>query len=209
MAWLPAPIIPKKMWLPVVHKEKRAITAAEHQKILNAEKNPELRAFYEMCWLIGASQSDVAKLEAAAVDWENRIITHWRIKLKGKAKFPARLKFGDRTATLLQCLPKAGLLFPRIATIHERHRAAEFYRRCKKLKISGISLHSYRYAWAERAKQAGYPERFALEALGHNSKAVHRSYARNADPLLPSLEDYEKKIVPLPANEFIAQNYVG
>ena len=29
-----------------------------------------------------------------------------------------------------------------------------------------MSLHSYRYAWAERAKQAGYPERFAQEAPG-------------------------------------------
>jgi hypothetical protein len=35
-----------------------------------------------------------------------------------------------------------------------------------------------RYAWAERAKTAGYPERFAMENLGHNSKAVHRAYAR-------------------------------
>jgi hypothetical protein len=25
-----------------------------------------------------------------------------------------------------------------------------------------------------------YPERFAQEALGHNSKAVHRAYARKA-----------------------------
>ena len=35
---------------------------------------------------------------------------------------------------------------------------------------------AYRYAWAERAKVCGYPERFAQEALGHNSKAVHRAY---------------------------------
>ena len=30
----------------------------------------------------------------------------------------------------------------------------------------------YRYARAERAKTVGYPERFAQEALWHNSKAV-------------------------------------
>ena len=52
-------------------------------------------------------------------------------------------------------------------------------------------MHSYRYAWAERAKQCGYPERFAQEALGHNSKAVHRAYARKAKMELPPLEDYE------------------
>lgn len=68
------------------------------------------------------------------------------------------------------------------------------------LKISGVSLHSYRYAWAERAKSAGYPERFAQEALGHNSKAWARSYSKRAHVVLPPLEDYENKILPLRPN---------
>jgi hypothetical protein len=50
----------------------------------------------------------------------------------------------------------------------------------------------------ERAKTCGYPERFAQEALGHNSIAVHRAYAKKAKVKLPSLEEYERKIVPLP-----------
>jgi integrase len=84
----------------------------------------------------------------------------------------------------------------------EKHRAKEFKRRCVGLGILGVSLHSYRYAWAERAKMCGYPERFAQEALGHNSKAVHRAYARKAQVRLPSLESYENqnaegRIVPL------------
>jgi len=37
-----------------------------------------------------------------------------------------------------------------------------------------------------------------MQALGHSSKAVHRAYAKNAHVKLPSLEDYERKIVPLP-----------
>ena len=60
------------------------------------------------------------------------------------------------------------------------------------MKIQGVTLHSYRYAWAERAKVAGYPERFAQEAPGHNSKAVHRAYAKRAMVKIPSLEEYEK-----------------
>jgi hypothetical protein len=56
-----------------------------------------------------------------------------------------------------------------------------------------VSLHSYRYAWAEWAKTADYPERFAQEALGHNSKAVHRAYARKAKVELPSLGEYERQ----------------
>jgi hypothetical protein len=54
-------------------------------------------------------------------------------------------------------------------------------------------LHSYRYAWAERAKICGYPERFAQLALGHNSKAVHRAYAKRALMKIPSLEEFEEQ----------------
>ncbi len=96
-------------------------------------------------------------------------------------------------AEVLRDLPATGYLFPYLATVRASDRASEFKQRCQGLNIKGVTLHSYRYAWAERAKIAGYPERFAQEALGHNSKAVHRSYAKRAQVLLPPLEDYEKK----------------
>jgi len=34
-------------------------------------------------------------------------------------------------------------------------RATEFASRCRQLAIKGVTLHSYRYAWAERAKTVG------------------------------------------------------
>jgi len=34
-----------------------------------------------------------------------------------------------------------------------------------------------------------------MENLGHNSKAVHRAYAKRALMKLPSLEEYEQKAV--------------
>ena len=109
-------------------------------------------------------------------------------------------------AAILSHLPTTGPLFPKIAQAGDNARSAEFYRRCKLLGIHGVSLHSYRYAWAERARSCGYPERFAQEALGHNSKAVHRAYARKAQVVIPTLEEFEKKattagkiIVPMPA----------
>ncbi len=49
-------------------------------------------------------------------------------------------------------------------------------------------------ARAERARKAGYPERFAQEALGHNSKAVHRAYAKKAEVVIDSLEQWERKM---------------
>ncbi len=59
------------------------------------------------------------------------------------------------------------------------------------------SVHSAscHYAWAERAKTVGDPERFAQEALGHSSKAVHRACAKRALMKIPSLEDYEQRAV--------------
>jgi predicted DsbA family dithiol-disulfide isomerase len=38
-----------------------------------------------------------------------------------------------------------------------------------------------------RSRKFGYPEQFAQEALGHNSKAVHRAYARKAQVLVAAI----------------------
>jgi integrase len=89
-------------------------------------------------------------------------------------------------------LPGSGPLFPYLRSVRSGDRATEFHQRCMGLDIKGVSLHSYRYAWAERAKKAGYPERFAQEALGHNSKAIHRAYARRAQVELPPLSEFER-----------------
>jgi hypothetical protein len=39
--------------------------------------------------------------------------------------------------------------------------------------------------------KCGYPERFAQQALGHNSKAIHHAYSRNAEVTVPSLDEWE------------------
>ena len=88
--------------------------------------------------------------------------------------------------------PQTGALFPYLCTVRAGDRATEFKQRCDGLEIKGVSLHSYRYAWAERALKCGYPERFAQQALGHNSKAVHHAYSKNAEVTVPSLDDWEK-----------------
>ena len=189
MGWLPWPVLPKRQWPPIHHKEKRAVTREEHNLLLDREKNPEMRAFLQCCWHIGGAQSDVAHLKAEDIDWKDQVVSFFRAKT-GTAQI---IHFSDGLADIFRDLPSEGLLFPRLAAIDEKHRAALFQMRCRRVGITGISLHSYRYAWAERAKTAGYPERFAQEALGHNSKAVHRSYAKAALVKIPSLEDYERK----------------
>lgn len=198
MNWLPVPVIPKRMWPDFKFQEKRAITLEEHRRIVSREMNTERRAFYELAWHIGASQSDIAFLEAENVDWENQIISYER-KKTGELAF---IRFGKELERILSDLPSSGPLFPYLRRVRAGDRATEFKQRCRGLGIEGVSLHSYRYAWAERARKAGYPERFAQEALGHNSKAVHRAYARKAKVIIPTLESYEQtpgSTAPAPA----------
>jgi integrase len=189
MTWLPWPVIVKRQWPKVQFKDKRAVTWEEHQAIVAREENPERKAFYQLAWHLGAAQSDLAFLEAENIEWEHRVISFARKKTGSIAI----MRFDDEVAQILRSLPATGPLFPYLRTVRAGDRATEFKQRCEGLKIKGISLHSYRYAWAERAKKAGYPERFAQEALGHNSKAVHRAYARKAQVELPSLGEYERQ----------------
>ena len=189
MNWLPWPILPLKRWPQVTYKDKRAITWEEHQRIIDREPNLVTRDFYQLCWHIGGSQSDVANLHAEDIDWENRALLYRRKKTGAIVQ----IHFGEQVAEIFRRLPETGLLFPRLSKMHSRHRAKEFNRRCKGLGIKGVTLHSYRYAWAERAKKAGYPERFAQLALGHTSKAVHNAYAKKAQVKLPALEEFESK----------------
>jgi len=193
MNWLPWPIIPKRQWPAIQFKEKRAITREEHEAIINREKNLERKKFYELCWHLGGSQGDVASLRAEDVDWENQTISYFR----KKTTVPVVLHLGDNALNTLKDLPGDGLLFPYLARVRAGDRATEFKQRCVGLGIHGVSLHSYRYAWAERAKACGYPERYAQVALGHGTKAWSRAYAKKAQVALPSLEGYEQKIVPL------------
>lgn len=192
MNWLPRSLIPKRQWPAIHFKEKRAITLAEHQAIISREQNLERRNFYELCWHLGGSQGDVANLKAEDVDWENQTVGFTR----KKTGVPVILHLGQDALNMLKDLPGEGSLFPYLARVRAGDRATEFKQRCRGLGIEGVSLHSYRYAWAERAKSCGYPERFAQEALGHNSVAVHRAYAKKAKVKIPSLEEYEKARCP-------------
>jgi integrase len=189
MNWLPWPLIPKRQWPAVRYKDKRAITLEEHQKIIAAEVNPERKVFYHLCWHLGASQGDLALLKGQDVDWANGTVSFFR----RKTGVPVLIHLGSEALNLFKDLPSEGLLFPYLASVRPGDRATEFGQRCRQLGITGVTLHSYRYSWAERAKTVGYPERFAQEALGHNSKAVHRAYAKRALMKLPSLEDYERR----------------
>ena len=189
MNWLMGPVIPKQAWPPVVHKPQRGITRDEHERIIAREPNSERRAYYQLCWYLGGSQTDMAMLCAENVNWSEKVITYNRVKT-GKL---CKVRFGDDAEALLLARPRNGSLFPYLSTVRECDRATEFKQRCRGLDIKGVTLHSYRYGWAERAMECGFAERYAQAALGHGSKAVHRAYAKKADVTIPALEQVEKE----------------
>jgi hypothetical protein len=152
MNWLPWPVIPKRQWPAVHFKQKRGITMAEHNAILAREPNLERKTFYQLCWHIGASQGDIANLKAEDVDWKNQTISFTR----KKTQVPVVFHLGKEALNILTDMPSEGPLFPYLCRVRSADRATEFKQRCRGLGIEGVSLHSYRYAWAERAKQCGY-----------------------------------------------------
>lgn len=187
MGWLSGAIIPPKLWPGVSSKPKRGIRCEEHEKIIAAERNEERRNYYQMLWEIGAAQTDTALLSSDNINWPERKLQYQRVKTGEWAC----IQIGARLESLLRKLPSSGSLFPHISQTNESARAAEFCRRCRTVGVKAVSLHSYRYAWAEGAKAAGYPERHAQNALGHNSRAVHAAYAKGIVAVCPFLEAYE------------------
>jgi integrase len=158
MNWLPWPMLPAKLWPAIKHKKKRAIKYEEHLNIIGREKNPDRYNFYELCWHLGGSQSDIAHLEAEDIDWEDGTVCYERQKLAGLDESdvkPPLIRIGKRCAVILRSLPQTGPLFPNLAKVKAKDRANEFRQRCQGLGIKGVTLHFYRYSWAERARKAG------------------------------------------------------
>jgi integrase len=194
LGWIAVPIVAPYLWPKYEPKDRRGITQDEHQSLLAKEKKAEWKLFLELLWETGAAQSDAASFTVEDIDWQTRTISYFRQKTGSLAQFT----ISTTLEKVLQQLPTTGALFPNLSTWTESDRASRFRRRCHKAGVAGVTLHSYRYSWAERAKLVGMPERFAQAALGHNSKAIHRAYAKKAIIIAPSLEDYEKKMATLP-----------
>jgi integrase len=187
--WIALPIVAPNLWPKYKAKDRRGITHDEHEIILAREKKAEWKLYFEMLWETGAAQSDAVNFKAEDVDWQSRTISYFRMKTGTLAQFTISKKL----ETVLSHLPTTGALFPKLSKQPAQSRARHFRQRCHKAGVSGVTLHCYRYAWAERAKTVGMPERFAQAALGHGSKAIHRAYAKKAVIIVPSLEDYEQK----------------
>ena len=192
LGWLLTPVMAEAAWPQIRKKKFTAITEEEHRLIVEREQNTERRLYYEMLWETGGSQADIASLHWSQVDLKTETIRFSRRKLAGKdASGESLLRIGPSLKALLNQLPQSGYLFPKVSAWDSNDRSTEFCRRCKTLGIKGRSLHSYRYAWAQRARAAGMPEREAMNHLGHKSSAIHAAYAGGARVATLPLEFYE------------------
>lgn len=189
LGWIAVPIVAPCLWPKYEPKERRGITRDEHEALLAREQVAEWGLYLELLWETGAAQSDAVNFTAEDIDWPSRTISYFRQKTGSLAQFT----ISHALETVLRQLPTTGALFANLSRFSANDRASRFRRRCHKAGVVGVTLHCYRYAWAERAKMVGMPERFAQAALGHNSKAIHRAYAKKAVVIAPSLEDYERK----------------
>lgn len=194
MGWLLAPVLAKKTWPKMRVIDRRGITEIEHLQVLECAKDrTEECCFYEMLWETGGSQTDIATLTADRIDWEQKSLLYRRMKTQQRGYEFAKIRLGTRLMALLESLPKVGFLLPDVAKMSLENRSRMFRRRCQSLGLKNLSLHCYRYAWAERARKANMPLRAAMETLGHQSRAVHQAYAKKVEVDLLPLEYYEQK----------------
>ena len=99
---------------------------------------------------LGEYERQGACLRAEDINWDTRTICFTRKKLKGRTNIkPTLFRFSADIEVVLKRRPSTGQLFPYLCTVRAGDRATEFKQRCDGLGITGVSLHSYRYAWAE------------------------------------------------------------
>ena len=192
LGWLLAPVLARKLWPKLRTKRGKAITAQQHAQLVATERDDEFRLYLEMLWEIGGAQTDTARLRRENADLVNRRITFTRQKLEASGQGGVAIVIGDELVRILDQLPAEGWLFPTLAHQSDAVRASRFRKRCDRLGFKEVTLHSYRYAWAQRAKTFGMPLREAMTHLGHGSKAIHLAYSQQAEVVSLPLEYYEK-----------------
>ena len=162
MDWLLRPILSRNAWPKIRPKPRRAITSEEHRRIVIAESDPERRNYYQMLWFSGGAQTDVAHLHSDRIDKAALTICYQRKKMRSRNRGHCRVPIGEEIQTLLDQLPAEGWFFPTIRLENSGRRSSKFKRLCLRLGINDITLHSYRYALAERAFWSGMPEAEAM-----------------------------------------------
>ena len=150
-------------------EKAKKLLQAKNQAVEQSQLNMAMARVYLSCKtpeMLERTWNDVMlDMEQA---YHGPTLTRWRKQMRS-APFQSLLKLKlletesshflavlrQRLMRILEQLPKEGFLFPKLAQQNDAVRASRFLKRRKQLGLSGISLHSYRYAWAQRAKASG------------------------------------------------------
>ena len=197
LGWIAIPIV-----APVSLAQIRTQRPARHhagrtpKHFGQGEKQPNGNCIWNCFGKRAQRRATPPNFNAEDIDWQTRTISYFRKKTGSLAQFT----ISTALEKVLHQLPTTGALFPKLSHLYGQRPRQPVSPPLPRAGVSGVTLHCYRYAWAERAKMVGMPERFAQAALGHNSKAIHRAYAKKAVIIAPSLEDYERKAASLAAS---------
>lgn len=193
LGWLLAPVLARKVWPAFRTKKGIPITLEQHRRLVEAEQDEEFARYLEVLWETGGAQTDIACLHRDSTNLFTRRLTFNRRKLEKRSLGEVAIVIGEELQRVLGQLPPKGFLFPNLAKQDDKVRASRFRKVADRQGFTEITLHSYRYAWARRAKSFGMPLREAMAHLGHGSKAVHQAYSESAEIVTLPLEFYEKQ----------------
>ena len=181
LGWLLAPVLARKVWPAFRTKKGIAITFEQHRRLVDAEPDEEFARYLEVLWETGGAQTDIACLHRDSINLFTRRLIFNRRKLERRSMGEVAIVIGDELQRILGQLPATGFLFPGLAKQDDKVRSSRFRKVADRQAFPEITLHSYRYAWARRAKSFGMPLREAMAHLGHGSKAVHQAYSDSAE----------------------------
>ena len=142
-------------------------------------------------WFTGASNTDAANMKAGNVKWDEDVLEYKRGKwIKPKDHAPVRVAIakGGKFEKLLKSLPKTGNLFPDLSQIRKANRSRIFAKIIETLGIPKVTIHGYRFAFAERAKKGGMSAEDRMANLGHANYEMTSHYDKNAKVVPESIE---------------------
>ncbi|MGA2030031.1 MAG: hypothetical protein ABSG87_08155 [Verrucomicrobiota bacterium] len=142
--------------------------------------------------------------------------------MRKKTGVPVIIHLGAEALNLFKDLLAEGVLFPYLSRVQANDRVTEFRSRCRQLGIKSVTLYSYRYDWAERAKTVGYRERFAHPLTANDNPERNRfdpffwngEFLRSSPKIQPSVRGRKRKMpahpYPAPTAEcFFHQSATG
>jgi len=122
-----------RAWASATDTSLQTTNADETRQIIAAEKDPERKALYQLCWHLGGSQGDIANLKGEDVDWTQSTVSFRR----KKTGVPVVVHLGEEALNVFKDLPGEGVLFPYLSSVRANERVTEFRSRCRQLGIQG------------------------------------------------------------------------